>query len=152
MKYTFFNSLKIIIIFIRNIWISSMYFRLCQCKLFNRGTLRKVSQIDWLEIRIRPLIRGCYSKIVFLFLDQNICCVHSKESSQRDGSFEHPKHMFKLMGKKIITILCSKCFLIWSYPLFADPGFILFWKNCSSRSAGFWRSHLIRIHTLFYSD
>ena len=22
-----------------------------------------------------------------------------------DGSFEHPKHMFKLMGKKIITIL-----------------------------------------------
>ena len=23
----------------------------------------------------------------------------------RDGSFEHPKHMFKLMGKKIITIL-----------------------------------------------
>ena len=25
--------------------------------------------------------------------------------SQRDSSFEHPKHMFKLMGKNIITIL-----------------------------------------------
>ena len=25
--------------------------------------------------------------------------------SQRDGSFEHPKHMFKLIGKKIITFL-----------------------------------------------
>ena len=24
-----------------------------------------------------------------------------------DGSFEHPKHMFKWMGKKIITILHS---------------------------------------------
>ena len=24
---------------------------------------------------------------------------------KRDSSFEHPKHMFKLMGKKIITIL-----------------------------------------------
>ena len=23
----------------------------------------------------------------------------------RDGSFEHPKHMLKLMGKKIFTIL-----------------------------------------------
>ena len=30
---------------------------------------------------------------------------YSKESSQWDGSFEHPKLMFKLMGKKIITIL-----------------------------------------------
>ena len=28
-----------------------------------------------------------------------------EKTSQRDGSFEHPKHMFKLMGKKIITIL-----------------------------------------------
>ena len=27
------------------------------------------------------------------------------------GSFEHPKHMFKLMDKKIITILCSKTLL-----------------------------------------
>ena len=28
-----------------------------------------------------------------------ICCGYSKEQSQGDGSFEHPKHMFKLMGK-----------------------------------------------------
>ena len=27
-------------------------------------------------------------------------------SSQRDGSFEHPKHMLKLMSRKIFTILC----------------------------------------------
>ena len=27
--------------------------------------------------------------------------------SQWDGSFEHQKHMYKLMGKDIITILCS---------------------------------------------
>ena len=30
-----------------------------------------------------------------------------QEPSQWDGSFEHPKHMFKLMGKKIIRILRS---------------------------------------------
>ena len=43
--------------------------------------------------------------IFSLFLNQNVCCGYSKEPSQWDGSFEHQKHMFKLMGKKIITIL-----------------------------------------------
>ena len=38
-----------------------------------------------------------------------------KEPSQWDGSFVHPKHMFKLIGKKIITILHSKNVLIWTY-------------------------------------
>ena len=44
-------------------------------------------------------------KLFSLFLIQNICCGYSKEPSQWDGSFECPKHMFGLMGKKIITIL-----------------------------------------------
>ena len=46
-------------------------------------------------------------KLIFLFLNQNICCGYSK-----NGSFEHPKHMLKLMGKKILTILRSKIVLI----------------------------------------
>ena len=37
-------------------------------------------------------------------------------------------------------------------PLHAEPRFILFWKYCRSRSAGFWQSHLIRIHTVFQPD
>ena len=44
-------------------------------------------------------------KIIFLFINQNICCGYSKESSRWDGSFEQPKHMLKLLGKKIFTIL-----------------------------------------------
>ena len=44
-------------------------------------------------------------KLFSLFVIQNICCGYSKEPSQGDGSFEHPKHMFELMGKKIIEIL-----------------------------------------------
>ena len=40
-------------------------------------------------------------KIIFLILNQNICCGYSKEPS----SFDHLKHM--LNGKKISTILCS---------------------------------------------
>ena len=43
-------------------------------------------------------------KLIFLFLNQNICCGHSKELSQWDGSFEHSKHMLKVMRKKIFTI------------------------------------------------
>ena len=53
----------------------------------------------------RSLVKSVYQKIIFLFLNQNIFCGYSKEPSQSDGSFEHPKHMFKLMGKKIFTIL-----------------------------------------------
>ena len=48
----------------------------------------------------RPPDTSAYWKVIL-----NICCVYSKEPSQSDGSFEHPKHMFKLMGKKIIKNL-----------------------------------------------
>ena len=34
-----------------------------------------------------------------------------------DGSFEHPKHMFNLMGKKMVTILALKKLLNWPYGL-----------------------------------
>ena len=44
---------------------------------------------------VRPFVKSVYQKIFFLFLNQNICC-------------GHPKHMLKLMGKKIFTILLSK--------------------------------------------
>ena len=56
-------------------------------------------------------------KLFFLFLSQNICCGYSKEPSQWDGSFEHEKHMFKLMDKKIIasfTIFFPELAL-WNY-------------------------------------
>ena len=50
---------------------------------------------------------------LLVFITQlNIRCGYSKEPSQIDGSFEHPKEMFALMGKKIRTILCFKGFLI----------------------------------------
>ena len=59
------------------------------------------------------LVKSGQQKINFSFLSQNICCGYSKEPSQRDGSFEHPEHMFKRMGKKIFTILRSKfCYFV----------------------------------------
>ena len=60
-------------------------------------------------------IRVCTGKLFFLFLNQNICCGYSKEPSRWDGSFKHPKHMFKLMGKEIIAILGAQTILIWTY-------------------------------------
>ena len=64
-----------------------------------------------LQIRVRN------EKLFFLFLNQNIWCGYSKEPSHWDGSFEHPKHMFKLMDKKIIAILRWQILLNWPYGL-----------------------------------
>ena len=38
-----------------------------------------------------------------------------KSNIQRDGSLEHPKQFFKLMDKKLFTILCSKIKFIWTF-------------------------------------
>ena len=65
-----------------------------------------------LQIRVRT------GKLFFLLLNQNICCGYSKELSQWDGSFEHPKHMFQLMGKEINVILGVETVLIWTYEMF----------------------------------
>ena len=44
----------------------------------------------------------------FLSLNQYICCGYSKEPPQLDGSFEHPKHVLKLMKYiKKNPFLCS---------------------------------------------
>ena len=40
--------------------------------------------------------------IIELFFNQNISGGYSKELSQWDGSFEHPKHMLKIMGRKYL--------------------------------------------------
>ena len=54
------------------------------------------------------LVKSAYQKLICLFLNQNICYGYSKEPSQCEGSFDHPKHMLKLMGMKLFTILVSK--------------------------------------------
>ena len=54
-------------------------------------------------------------KLFFLVLNQNICYWYSKEQSQCEGSFEHPKHMFKLMSKEINAIFGAQTILIWTY-------------------------------------
>ena len=49
-----------------------------------------------LKLRVRN------RKIIFLFLNQNMLCVLKR--TQWDGSFEHPKHMLKCIGKKSLKI------------------------------------------------
>ena len=46
-----------------------------------------------------------HDKKYFSYFSTKTCVGYSKEQSQRDGSFEHPKHMSKMMDKKIIEIL-----------------------------------------------
>ena len=47
--------------------------------------------------------------------------------TQKDGSFEHPKHMFKLMDKAIIAISRLKILLNWPYAV-SDLSTINHWK------------------------
>ena len=64
----------------------------------------------------RPLDKSAF---FFKFLIRNICCWYSKEPSQRDGSFEHQKHMFELMDKKIITFFLPNIFVYFILCKFA---------------------------------
>ena len=50
-------------------------------------------------------------KLNYLFLNQNICFGYSKELPKSDGSFEHPKHMLKIKGKKKIYNFMLKYFV-----------------------------------------
>ena len=50
-----------------------------------------------------------YCDIFFLFLNQIIFSEYLKEMSQCDGSFGHPKYMFKLIGKKINNFMFKNC-------------------------------------------
>ena len=59
--------------------------------------------MQWLDLKLRVPDQ----KLIFLFLNQNICCGYSKEPSQWDGSIEHPKRKLKLESKKMFTILRS---------------------------------------------
>ena len=57
-------------------------------------------------------------QLIFLFLNQKHMLwvlkrtVSLRRSSHWDGSFEHPKYMLKLIGKKIFTIVRSKILFI----------------------------------------
>ena len=75
-------------------------------KHLNKGILLNDTYHTELKLRVRK------ENLIFLFLNQNICCGYSKELSQGDGSFEHPKHMLKRMGKKIFTFLRGKFLFI----------------------------------------
>ena len=79
-------------------------------------------------------------KLIFLFLNRNICCGYSKEPSQWDGSFEYPKQMFKLMDKKILTIF-THFFLSW--PMLYET----YLKLAVIFSVKTWLLHQLHLHT-----
>ena len=72
---------------------------------YNSKNVHKCKQTSGDHLGPGLKLRVCTRKIIFLFLNQNVCCGYSKVQSQCDSSFEHPNHMLKIMGKKILTIL-----------------------------------------------
>ena len=59
----------------------------------------------------RPPDKNAYWEIIFHISQPK----HMLWVLKRDGSFEHPKHMFKLMGKEINTILGAQTIFIWTH-------------------------------------
>ena len=85
-KYIYFFFTYILLLFpgIMTILISGIVISHC----------RHLNLISVIDILPGLKIRVCNQKLIFLFLNQYICCGYSKEPSQGDGSFEHPKQMF----------------------------------------------------------
>ena len=68
----------------------------------------------------RPLVKSAYQKNNFLIsqpkhmlwvlnyfsIKTYVVGTQKNRLNDRDGSFEHPKHMLNIMGKKIFAILC----------------------------------------------
>ena len=88
------------------------------------------------ELRPSHKLRVRIWQSLFLCLNQKICCGYSKEPSLRDGSLDHPKHIFKLMGKKIIanlhSILCLFLYSVFSGRILMD----IPCKVCQDHSSG----------------
>ena len=67
------------------------------------------------------LFRVCTKKLIFLFINQNICYGYSKEPAQYETVLLIAQNiMFKLMGMKIFTILRSKICVYLNLCLFND--------------------------------
>ena len=93
--------------------ISKITFIIVKCLLpcLQKCLLLKISceaRMIFMRAWRMPPDKSAYWKIIFLHLNQNICCGYS-------GSFEHPKHMFKLMGKEINAIFGAQTILFWTY-------------------------------------
>ena len=136
--FTVYSSQKIIFLFLQDnvpviFWycgytnISNQHQSKCFHKNWkNNNTIFHLNKFlsAALQIRVRN------GKLFFFFLIQNIGCGYSKEPSQWDGSFEHPQHMFKLMGKKILTLLRKKNACSWQQNTFYNLRFCLaLWFN-----------------------
>ena len=78
------------------------------CKLFakviSKERVKIIGPVKQKEMRI--------ISIIFLCISLHMCFGCSKEPSHRDGSFEHPQHMFWLRNKKNNFQLRT---LIWGF-------------------------------------
>ena len=63
----------------------------------------------------RPLVKSTYQKMYFSYFSTKTYVVGTQKNRLNETVlFEHPKHMIKLSGKKIFTILRSKILFMYT--------------------------------------
>ena len=88
-------------------------------------------------------------QIVFLFLDENICCGYSLEVPRQGPSDEYPQHMFLSRNKKNMDIFwLKKKHLIKSYEIVGGiaNGVVLIGLQCCIRSCQTWVCTICMYH------
>ena len=75
--------------------------------------MKNITQQPWIGSydSCWTLVKSVYQKNVLISKPKYMLW-YSKEPSQWNGSFEHPHHMLKLLGKKMFTILL--CNIVFS--------------------------------------
>ena len=63
-----------------NLLILSFYFQMTLDELYQLNS--NMFQIMTVTVNFRPSVKSAYQKIIFLSINQNICCGYSNEPSQ----------------------------------------------------------------------
>ena len=74
--------------------------------------LQKVSHWQQSDTKCMPLVKSAYQKNNFYFSTKTYVVGTQKNRLHETFFFEHPKHMLKIMGKEIFTILRRIFFFI----------------------------------------
>ena len=99
------------------------------CRSGVRSAMLSGSHSPSISSMSRPLDKNSYWQVIFLISQPKHMLWVLKRTASRDSSFEHPKHMYELMGMELNAILGAQTILIWTYACHLGPPGLVRNKN-----------------------